>query len=289
MFQTTAWTVREFTPKSRDSAQGDFIMSEKKVVVITGAAQGIGLAGVKKFLKEGWAVAATDIKKEELDREVEKLRSEGFDVTAYKLDVTDFKQGQNVIQEIVKKYGRIDALFNDAGITGHRKGILDFDPEEIKQAENVNLWGSLYLIQHVARVFVEKKIQGSIVNVSSFVASLSEWSPFAYGISKSAVDGLTRVAAFHLGKYGIRVNSVAPGCTKTEMAIKYDYSDPTIRKIQAENAVLNRWIEPEEIAKAAFFLASDEASAITAVKLPVDGGYSSTKFNNLKSIYGENV
>lgn len=264
-------------------------MSEKKVAVITGAAQGIGLAGVKKFLREGWAVAATDIRKAELDKEVEKLVKEGFDVTAYELDVTDFRQGQKVIQEVVKKYGRIDALFNDAGITGHRKGILDFDPEEIKQAENVNLWGSLYLIQHVARVFVEKKIAGSIVNVSSFVASLSEWSPFAYGISKSAVDGLTRVAAFHLGKYGIRVNSVAPGCTKTEMAIKYDYSNPTIRKIQAENAVLNRWIEPEEIAKAAFFLASDEASAITAVKLPVDGGYSSTKFNNQKSIYGENV
>lgn len=103
--------------------------------------------------------------------------------------MTNFQQGKEVIQEIVKKYGRIDALFNDAGITGHRKGILDFDPEEIKQAENVNLWGSLYLIQHVARVFVEKKIQGAIVNVSSFVASLSEWSPFAYGISKTAVDG----------------------------------------------------------------------------------------------------
>ena len=264
-------------------------MSERKVVVITGAAQGIGLAAVKKFLKEGWAVAATDIKKKELDKEVEALSEKGFDVTAYELDVTDFKQGQEVVQAIVEKYGRIDALFNDAGITGHRKGILDFDPEEIKQAENVNLWGSLYLIQHVARVFVEKKIPGSIVNVSSFVASLSEWSPFAYGISKSAVDGLTRVAAFHLGKYGIRVNSVAPGCTKTEMAIKYDYSDPTIRKIQAENAVLNRWIEPEEIAKVAFFLASDEATAITAVKLPVDAGYSSTKFNNLKSIYGENL
>lgn len=264
-------------------------VTEKKVALITGAAQGIGLAGVKKFLKEGWAVAATDIKKKELDDEVEKLKTQGYDVTAYELDVTNFKQGQEVVAEVVKKYGRIDALFNDAGITGHRKGILDFDPEAVKQAENVNLWGSLYLIQHVAKVFVEKKIPGAIVNVSSFVASLSEWSPFAYGISKAAVDGLTRVAAFHLGRYGIRVNSVAPGCTKTEMAIKYDYSDPEIRKIQAENTVLNRWIEPEEIAQAAFFLASDEASTITAVKLPVDAGYTSTKFSNLKSIYGENV
>ncbi|PWJ56884.1 MULTISPECIES: SDR family NAD(P)-dependent oxidoreductase [unclassified Fibrobacter] len=262
-------------------------MSEKKVVVITGAAQGIGLAGVKKFLKEGWAVAATDIKKKELDEEVAKLVAEGHDVTAYELDVTNYKQGQEVIAEVVKKYGRIDALFNDAGITGHRKNILNFDPELIKQAEDVNLWGSLYLIQHVSRVFVEKKIKGAIVNVSSFVASFAEWSPFGYGISKSSVDGLTRTAAFHLGEYGIRVNSVAPGYTKTEMAIKYDYSDPKLRKAAEDKSLLNRWIEPSEIAAAAYFLASDEASAITGVKLPVDAGYTTTKEDNKVSLYGE--
>jgi len=262
-------------------------MSDKKVVVITGAAQGIGFAAVKKFLKEGWAVAATDIKKNQLDAEVAKLASEGHDVTAYELDVTNYKQGQDVIAEVVKKYGRIDALFNDAGIVGHRKNILGFDPEEIKQAENVNLWGSLYLIQHVSRVFVEKKIKGAIVNVSSFVASFAEWTPFAYGISKSAVDGLTRSAAFHLGKYGIRVNSVAPGYTKTEMAIKHDYSDPVIRKAAEDKSLLNRWIEPEEIAAAAYFLSSDEASAITGVKLPVDAGYSTTKEDNKVNIYGD--
>lgn len=289
MFPAKAWTVREFTKKMQRSCKTEIYHERKESRSHHRSSPGNRSRRRKKNPQGRMSRRRDGHQKKELDREVEKLRGEGFDVTAYELDVTNFQQGKEVIQEIVKKYGRIDALFNDAGITGHRKGILDFDPEEIKQAENVNLWGSLYLIQHVARVFVEKKIQGAIVNVSSFVASLSEWSPFAYGISKTAVDGLTRVAAFHLGKYGIRVNSVAPGCTKTEMAIKYDYSDPTIRKIQAENAVLNRWIEPEEIAKATFFLASDEASAITAVKLPVDGGYSSTKFNNLKSIYGENV
>lgn len=263
-------------------------MSEKKVVVITGAAQGIGLAGVKKFLKEGWAVAATDIKKQELDEQVEKLKAAGHnDIIGYELDVSNFKQGQDVINQVAKDFGRIDALFNNAGITGHRKGILNYDPELVKQVVDVNLWGSTYLIQHVANVFIEKGIKGSIVNVSSFVASFAEWSPFAYGISKSAVDGLTRAAAFRLGKFGIRVNSVAPGCTKTEMAIKYDYSDPKVRKIQEDRTVLNRWIEPEEIAAGAYFLASDESSAITGIKLPIDAGYSITKDGNKESLYGE--
>ncbi len=169
-----------------------------------------------------------------------------------------------MVAEIIAHYGRLDALFNNAGITGHRKNVLNFDPpEEIKQAEEVNLWGSLYMIQHVARYWVENKIEGAVVNVSSFVASFAEWSPFAYGISKTSVDGLTRTAAFQLGKYGIRVNSVAPGYTKTEMAIKYDYSDPKLRKAAEDKSLLNRWIEPREIANAAFFLAGDQASAIT--------------------------
>lgn len=258
-----------------------------KVVIITGAAQGIGLAAAKRFAKGGYSVALTDLQAEEVRNQAELLRNDGYDAVGYPLDVTNYEQGQQVVAQVVEKFGRIDALFNDAGITGHRKTILTFDPELIKQAEEVNLWGSLYMIQHVARVFVDKGIKGSIVNVSSFVASLAEWSPFAYGISKSAVDGLTRVAAFHLGKYGIRVNSVAPGCTKTEMAKKYDYADLKIRKIQAERSLLNRWVEPEEIANAAFFLASDEASAITGVKLPVDAGYTTTKESNLKSLYGE--
>lgn len=261
--------------------------NEKKVVLITGAAQGIGFATVKKFLKEGWAVAATDIKKKELDEHVKALTAEGYDITGYVLDVTKYNQDKKVVDQIVQKYGRIDALFNNAGIVGHRPTILNFDPKLIHQAEEVNLWAGLYLAQLVGRVFVEKKIKGSIVNVSSLAASFVDWSPFGYGISKAAVDGFTRAAAFHLGKYGIRVNSVAPGYTKTEMAIKYDYSNPKLRKAAESKTLLNRWIEPSEIANAVYFLSSDEASAITGAKLPVDAGYTTTKESNLKSIYDE--
>ncbi|WP_026927471.1 SDR family NAD(P)-dependent oxidoreductase [Granulicoccus phenolivorans] len=259
-----------------------------KVVIITGAAQGIGLAAARRFAEGGYSVAMTDLKVDELNAAVAQLQSEGFEVSGHELDVANHAQGAQVVAEIIAHYGRLDALFNNAGITGHRKNVLNFDPEEIKQAEEVNLWGSLYMIQHVARYWVENKIEGAVVNVSSFVASFAEWSPFAYGISKTSVDGLTRTAAFQLGKYGIRVNSVAPGYTKTEMAIKYDYSDPKLRKAAEDKSLLNRWIEPREIANAAFFLAGDQASAITGVKLPVDAGYTTTKEDNKVSLYGEN-
>lgn len=265
-------------------------MSDKKVVVITGAAQGIGLATARVFAEGGYIAVMLDVKKDQVEAEAEKLRADGLDADAYELDITDYKAGQKVIGQVAEKYGRIDTLFNDAGIVGVRKGLLGFDdPEEIRGAENVNLWGSIYMIQHVARVMIDKGIKGSIINVSSFVARFAEWTPFAYGVSKAGVDGLTRFAAFHLGRYGIRVNSVAPGFTKTEMAIRHDYSDPELRKAAQDSNLLNRWIEPREIGTAVYFLAGDGASAITGVKLPVDAGYQASKVDNKVNIYGENV
>lgn len=261
-------------------------MAEKKVAIITGAAQGIGLASVEKFAKEGWSVAAADLKKEELDKEVARLKKEGFDVEGYELDVTNFEQGKKVVDEVISHFGRIDALFNNAGIIGHRGNVLNFDPELIKQATNVNVFGTLYMTQHVAKYFVKNHVKGSIVNVSSIAAELAEWSPFGYHISKWGVKGVTRSTAFQLGSYGIRVNAVAPGSTKTPMS-KIDWSNPEISKTVEKNTLLKKWLEPSEIANAAYFLSSDQASGITGHILLVDAGYTITKEDNAKNIYGE--
>ena len=261
-------------------------MSDKKVVIITGAAQGIGLASVKKFLAEGWSVAATDIKKDELFAEVEKLKKDGNDIEGFELDVSDFEQGKKVVAKILERFGRIDSLFNNAGIIGHRGNVLNFDPDEIKKATNVNVFGTLYMTRHVAQYFVENKIKGSIVNVSSIAAELAEWSPFGYHISKWGVKGLTKSTAFQLGSYGIRVNAVAPGSTRTPMS-KIDWSNPEISAAVEKNTLLKKWLEPEEIASAAFFLASDGASGITGHILLVDAGYTISKEDNAKNIYGE--
>jgi NAD(P)-dependent dehydrogenase (short-subunit alcohol dehydrogenase family) len=260
-------------------------MSDKKVAIVTGAAQGIGLAGAEKFAKEGWSVALADLNKDLLFEQVERLKGEGYDVEGYKLDVSDYQNGKEVVAQIVERFGRIDALFNDAGIIGHRLGILDCDPEEIKKATNVNVFGTLNMTQHVAKVMVDKKIQGSIVNVASIAAELASWDPFGYQISKYGVKGLTKSTAFQLGTYGIRVNAVAPGSTKTPMS-KIDWSDPVISKEWEEQNLLHRWIEPEEIANTAYFLASPESSAITGAIVLADAGYTVTKVSNRKNIYG---
>lgn len=261
-------------------------MSDKKVVIITGAAQGIGLATVEKFVKEGWSVAATDVKKAELDAEVARLQKEGFDVKGYELDVTNFEQGKEVVSKVIADFGKVDSLFNNAGIIGHRGNVLNFDPEEIKKATNVNVFGTLYMTQHVAKYFVENKIKGSIVNVASIAAELAEWSPFGYHISKWGVKGITRSVAFQLGSYGIRVNAVAPGSTKTPMS-KIDWSNLEIAAQTEKNTLLKKWLDPSEIANAVFFLAGDQASGITGQNLLVDAGYTITKEDNSKNIYGE--
>lgn len=261
-------------------------MSTKKVVIITGAAQGIGLATVEKFLNEGWAVAATDVKKSELDVEVNRLKAEGYEVEGYELDVTNFEQGQKVVKEVIAKFGHVDSLFNNAGIVGHRGNILNFDPVELKKATEVNVFGTLYLTQHVSKYFVENKIKGSIVNVASIAAEFAEWSPFGYGVSKWGVKGVTKFSAFQLGSYGIRVNAVAPGSTKTPMS-KIDWSNPEIAAQTEKNTLLKKWLDPSEVANAVFFLAGDQASGITGHILLVDAGYTVTKEDNAKSIYGE--
>lgn len=261
-------------------------MSEKKVAIVTGAAQGIGLAGAEKFVKEGWSVALADLNKDLLAEQTDRLKGEGYDVEGYELDISNFSQGKEVVSQIVERFGRIDALFNNAGIIGHRLNILKCDPEEIKKATDVNVFGSLYMTQHVANVMIEKKIEGAIINVASIASELASWDPFGYQISKYGVKGLTKATAFQLGSYGIRVNAVAPGFTKTPMS-KIDWSNPEINKQCEEQNLLHRWLEPEEIANTVYFLAGSQASGITGQIVLVDAGYTVTKVSNRENIYGE--
>ncbi len=259
-------------------------MSDKKVAVITGAGQGIGLAAAHKFANEGWAVALIDMNKDTVEKETKAMQEQGMDAAFYVLDVSNYQDGKEVVAQIKQHFGRIDALFNNAGITGHRLDILHCDPQEIKKATDVNLFGSLYMTQHVANVMVEQEIKGAIVNVSSISAELASWDPFGYQISKYGIKGLTKSTAFQLGVHGIRVNAVAPGTTKTPMS-EMDWSNPEICKMWESKNVLHKWLEPEEIANAAYFLASDEASGITGAILMADAGYTITKSDNRQNIY----
>lgn len=261
-------------------------MESKKVVIITGAAMGIGKAAVERFSRGGWRVAACDINEEALHATCAEMADAGYDVDAYTLNVVDYDACAKVVDSVVAKYGRIDALYNNAGILGDRDGILGFDHTKIKEAFEVNVYGALNLIQLVSRAMDKLGIEGSIVNTTSINAEMGTWDPIGYIGSKGAMKAITQGAAFHLGAQGIRVNAVSPGATITPMAASV-YDCPPAREAVAVNHNRHRWIKPEEVANAAFWLASDESSGVNGIVVAVDDGYATGKGADLNGIFEE--
>lgn len=259
---------------------------EKKVVIITGAAMGIGKAGVERFGRGGWTVAACDLNEQTLNETVEEMKAKGYDVKPYVLDVADYDACAKVVDDVVATEGRIDALYNNAGILGDRDGILGFDHNKVKEAFDVNVFGALNLIQLVARAMDKLGIQGSIVNTTSINAEVGTWDPIGYIGSKGAMKAITQGAAFHLGAQGIRVNAVSPGATITPMAASV-YDCPPAREAVAVNHNRHRWIEPEEVANAAFWLAGEESSGVNGIVVAVDDGYATGKGADLLGIFEE--
>lgn len=262
-------------------------MSEKKVIVITGAAMGIGQAAARKFAENGWAVAMLDREEEALAAASGALKQEGRDVEPYLCDVSDYEQCSQAVAQIIGRYGKIDALYNNAGVLGDRLGILDFDHRAFQEAFQTNVFGSMYMIRLVSRTMVERKLEGCIINTTSINADIATWDPVGYIGSKGAMKCLTRTCAFQLGKYKIRVNAVSPGATITPMA-HASYENEEVRETVAKLHIRNMWIQPEMVAEAAFFLASDAAYGINGVILPVDDGYACGKSADFSKISWEN-
>lgn len=261
-------------------------MESKKVVIITGAAMGIGKAAVERFGRGGWQVCACDVNADALNETCAEMAEKGYAVDAYALDVRDYDACAKVVDAVEAKHGRIDALYNNAGILGDRDGILGFDHTAVKDAFDVNVFGSLNLIQLVARVMDRLGIEGSIVNTTSINAEVGTWDPIGYIGSKGAMKAITQGAAFHLGAQGIRVNAVSPGATITPMAASV-YDVPPARDAVAANHNRHRWITPEEVANAAFWLASEESSGVNGIVVSVDDGYATGKGADLLGIFEE--
>lgn len=258
-------------------------MENKKVIVITGAALGIGQAAARKFAENGWAVALIDYDQEALDATTAELKNKGLDAEAYLCDVSDYDQCSKAVEAVINHFGKIDVLYNNAGVLGDRLGILDFDHVAFKEAFQTNVFGSMYMTQLVSRTMVERKIEGCIINTTSINADIATWDPVGYIGSKGAMKCLTRTCAFQLGQYKIRVNAVSPGATITPMA-KASYENKEVRDMVAGLHIRNMWIEPEWVANAAYFLASDEAYGINGVILPVDDGYACGKSADFSKI-----
>ena len=241
---------------------------EGKVAIITGGTRGIGYSIVKTFLDNGAKVALAGSRQETADKAVEKLLAENphYEVMGIAPNLTDPESVAAEFARVVEKFGRLDILGNNAGVSA-RESIYEYDPEAFAKTMNLNVNAVFNCSQAAARIMKEQG-GGVIINTSSMVSLHGQPSGCAYPASKFAVNGLTKSLGRELAKDNIRVNAVAPGVTHTDMvdALPEEIIKPLIASIP-----LGRMGEPEDIANAYLFLASDLASYITGVVLSVDG------------------
>jgi len=244
---------------------------QKKVALVTGAARGLGLATATKFLADGWRVALLDILGDTVQAAAAQL-GHAEDVLALTADVSDPKAVQAAVEQVKARFGRIDALVNNAGIAIF-KPILDVSLEDWSRVLAVNLTGPFLMTQAVAPIMRDAG-GGAIVNITSISGLRASTLRVAYGTSKAGLAHLTKQQAAELGEYGIRVNAVAPGPVDTAMAKAVH--TPEIRADYHDHIPLNRYGLESELANAICFLSGDQAGYITGQVLCVDGGFDST-------------
>ncbi len=239
-----------------------------KVAIITGGSRGIGFSTAEKFLQEGAKVIVTASSQASADKAVGKLREKyphGV-VVGISPNLASLESVKAAFQGVIDRFGRVDILVNNAGIS-ESTPLLQYTEDLFDKVMDLNVKG-VFNATHVAAGYMAERGKGVILSTSSMVSISGQPSGFAYPASKFAVNGLTLSLARELGPKGIRVNAVAPGITETDMmrAVPKEVIEPMVARIP-----LRRLGQPEDVANAFAFLASDEASYITGVVLSVDG------------------
>ncbi|MBD9159101.1 MAG: 3-oxoacyl-[acyl-carrier-protein] reductase [Clostridiales bacterium] len=243
-------------------------MEENKVALITGAARGIGKAIAKKFAENGYNVvinyvsAKTDIKT--LTKEFEDL---GVKVLLVKADVSNKEEAEGLVNQTIEKFGKIDVLVNNAGITKDNL-LMRMSEEDFEKVLDINLKGT-FLITKFATKYMMKKRCGSIVNLASVVGVAGNAGQCNYSASKAGVIGFTKSIAKELASRNIRANAVAPGFIKTDMT---DVLSDNVKENINSQIPLKRMGTAEEVAKLVYFLGTAESSYITGQVINVDGG-----------------
>ena len=243
-------------------------MLKDKVAVVTGGTRGIGYAIVKKYLENGAKVILFGSRPETVEKALSSLKSENpsWPVEGFHPNLSDAKEVAKTIEGIKEKYGRIDILVNNAGISDSTKADA-YEDGQFEKVMDLNVNAIFHAVQPAVKIMKEQG-GGCILNTSSMVSISGQPGGVAYPASKFAVNGLTLSQARELGPSNIRVNAVAPGITKTDMvaALPDEMIQPLIKTIP-----LRRVGEPEDVANAFLFLASDMASYVTGEILSVDG------------------
>ena len=239
-----------------------------RVAIVTGGARGIGQAIAELFAKEGASVAIWDV----LDEGVataETIRAKGGNASFFKISVTDKEQVEAGMKDVFEKYGKIDILINNAGIT-RDKTLVKMSDEEWNQVLAVNLTGVFYCTRAVIP-YMQEKGYGRIVSAASNVGLRGNFGQTNYVATKAGIIGMTKTWALELGKYGITANCIAPGYTLTPMT---DLIPEEVQKKFATQIPVRFLADPIDIAYGYLYLASDEARFVSGICLPIDGGTS---------------
>lgn len=244
---------------------------EGKVAVVTGAASGIGRASAERFAQEGARVVVADVQVE-AGRAVAASLPGGLFV---KTDVSNPAEVEALVAAAMTRYGRLDIMFNNAGIAPPQFSLADIDLAEWRRLVSVNLDGVLHGIKYAVPALLNSG-GGAILNTASITGLVGFAYNGIYSATKAGVIQLTKVAALEYARSGIRVNAIAPGATDTAMLKQSVDADPqalTLIQNMMATIPIPGLIPPEQIASAALYLVSDEAAFVTGVVLPVDGGY----------------
>jgi NAD(P)-dependent dehydrogenase (short-subunit alcohol dehydrogenase family) len=241
---------------------------KNKVVVVTGAGSGIGLAAARLFAKEGASVAVNDVRRDAAQQATDGIVAGGGCAIMIPGDVTNKQHVNQNVQEIMARFGKIDVLINNAAILANPRPAEEYDIEPIMA---VNVGGMFNWAKSVAVASMIPNKRGVIVQTGS-LASFKAIPDVGYDTSKHAVLGLTRTLALEWAKYNIRVNGIAPGVTDTPAFKNHNKNHPEWQTMLNKRIPMGRVGQPEEQARVMMFLASDDAAYVTGVLIPVDGG-----------------
>ena len=249
-----------------------------KVVTVTGATGGIGLEICRLFSQEGAKIVLASRSQEGLEKTATELGLAEKDYLIVKTDISKEEDVKHMMEAAVDKFGRLDIACNNAGFGGAIKNLAEYPTEVFDQTIGINLRGTFLCMKYALQQMVRQN-SGVIVNMSSIGGLRGMPTTSAYNATKFAINGLTRTAALEYARNNIRVNAVCPSPTETKMmrtteAATNNQNPEAVKQHFAQMIPIGRYALPEEVAQATLFLASDAASAITGILMPVDGGMS---------------
>jgi NAD(P)-dependent dehydrogenase (short-subunit alcohol dehydrogenase family) len=240
------------------------------VVLITGALTGIGRAAAVIFAQEGARVVVSGRRDKQGEELVAELQALGAEAIFVRTDVRREEDVRNLVDETVKRFGRLDVAINNAGTEGTPGPVSEQTAESFAATFDTNVLGTLLSMKHELRVMLPQR-SGSIVNVSSAYGSVGAAGASVYVASKHAVEGMTKSAALEVAGTGVRVNVVAPGTTDTGMLTRFTNTDKN-KAALISSVPVKRLATPDEIAHVIAFVSSSNASYMTGASIPVDGG-----------------